>query len=193
MRAVTLPSRRKIIISDTVGFISDLPTQLVAAFRATLEEVLEANVLLHVRDISHPDTDAQKKDVGAVLGELGVAIEAQDAMIEVWNKIDLLPADLREQAETASNARHHVAVSALTGEGVDDLLKAIDAALADSSIQAELRLDSAEGADLAWAYANGDVLSRNDREDGLIALRVSLPVQSLGKFERRYGPRMVRA
>ena len=193
MRAVTLPSRRKIIISDTVGFISDLPTQLVAAFRATLEEVLEANVLLHVRDISHPDTDAQKKDVGAVLGELGVAIEAQESMIEVWNKIDLLPADLREQAETASNARHRVAVSALTGEGVDALLKAIDAALADSSIQADILLGAAEGADLAWAYANADVLSRQDAEDGGVHLRISVPEQAFSRFERRYGERIVKA
>jgi GTP-binding protein HflX len=149
-------------------------------------------VLLHVRDISHPDTDAQKKDVGAVLGELGVAIEAQDAMIEVWNKIDLLPGEMREQAETASNARHRVAVSALTGEGVDDLLKAIDAALADSSIQADILLGAAEGADLAWAYANSDVLSRQDEDDGGVRLRISVPEQAFSRFERRYGERIVK-
>jgi GTP-binding protein HflX len=193
MRAVTLPSRRKIIISDTVGFISDLPTQLVAAFRATLEEVLEANVLLHVRDISHPDSDAQKKDVASVLGELGVAGEAQDAMFEVWNKIDLLAPDARLQAETASSAHRRVAVSALTGEGIDELLTAIDAALADSSIQADIQLEPTEGADLAWAYANADVLSRQDAEDGAVRLRISVPLQAFGRFERRYGERIVKS
>ena len=192
MRAVTLPSKRKVIISDTVGFISDLPTQLVAAFRATLEEVLEADVLLHVRDISHPDSDAQQQDVGAVLSELGVAIEAQDAMIEVWNKIDLIPAEERPLVVNGSSAGQRIAVSAVTGEGVGELLNAIDAGMSENSVQAELSLGAADGADLAWAYANADVLSRVDAEDGAVRLRISVPSQAFGRLERRYGERIVK-
>ena len=136
MRGVTLPSRRKIILSDTVGFISDLPTQLVAAFRATLEEVLEADVLLHVRDISHPDTEAQKNDVNAVLTELGVAPEAQENMIEVWNKIDLLPEDERGVLASRSHTTRESAVSAVTGEGIESLLERIDRALSRNLVDA---------------------------------------------------------
>ncbi|MEQ1753217.1 MAG: GTPase HflX [Micropepsaceae bacterium] len=193
MRAVTLPSKRKVIMSDTVGFISDLPTQLVAAFRATLEEVLEADVLLHVRDISHPDSEAQKKDVLAVLGELGVAIEAQDSMIEVWNKIDRMAVDERPVMTVGTGPRmRRAAVSALTGEGLDGLMSMIDQALAEGGIEAEVTLDPQEGADLAWAYANGDVLSRNEGSDGCIKLRVGIATTSLPKFQRRYGDRLLK-
>ena len=136
MRGVTLPSKRKVILSDTVGFISDLPTQLVAAFRATLEEVLEADVLLHVRDISHPDSDAQKEDVLSVLSELGVAPEAQDMMIEVWNKIDLLAEDQRGVVAQRGPESAEVPVSAITGEGIDQLLARIDEALSRNFVDA---------------------------------------------------------
>jgi GTP-binding protein HflX len=168
MRGVTLPSRRKIILSDTVGFISDLPTQLVAAFRATLEEVIEADVLLHVRDISHPDTEAQKKDVNAVLTELGVALEAQENMIEVWNKVDLLAEEDRTMLAGRSTAAKQSAVSAITGEGIDALLDRIDRTLSRNFVDAMLSLDATDGAGLAWAYANGDVLKRQDAEDGSV-------------------------
>ena len=193
MRAVTLPSRRRVIISDTVGFISDLPTQLVAAFRATLEEVLEADVLLHVRDISHPDSDAQRKDVGAVLSELGVAAEAQDAMIEVWNKIDRIAPEQRPATASGSRQGVRVAVSALTGEGIDTLLAAIDAAMSGNSIEAELSLGAAEGADLAWAYSHGDVLQRRSTEEGDIVLRVGIASSAFPLFQRRFGERLVKA
>ena len=192
MRGVTLPSRRKIILSDTVGFISDLPTQLVAAFRATLEEVLEADVLLHVRDISHPDTEAQKADVAAVLSELGVAAEAQENMIEVWNKVDLLPADQRLIVDARENGDSVSPVSAVTGEGIDALLARIDASLSRNFVDLMLDLDPADGADLAWAYAHGDVVSRVDREDGRISLHMTLPTGAVGQFERRFGRRMRR-
>jgi GTP-binding protein HflX len=192
MRGVTLPSRRKIILSDTVGFISDLPTQLVAAFRATLEEVLEADVLLHVRDISHPDTEAQKADVAAVLSELGVAAEAQENMIEVWNKIDLLPADQRLIVDARENGDSVSPVSAVTGEGIDALLARIDASLSRNFVDLMLDLDPADGADLAWAYAHGDVVSRADSEDGRISLHMTLPTGAVGQFERRFGSRMRR-
>lgn len=192
MRGVTLPSKRKVILSDTVGFISDLPTQLVAAFRATLEEVLEADVLLHVRDISHPDSDAQKEDVLSVLSELGVAPEAQDMMIEVWNKIDLLADDQRGVVAQRGPESAEVPVSAITGEGIDQLLARIDEALSRNFVDAWLELEGADGAGLAWAYAHGDVVSRSDRDDGHITLQMTLPAAAIGSFERRFGARMRR-
>jgi GTPase len=192
MRGVTLPSRRKIILSDTVGFISDLPTQLVAAFRATLEEVIEADVLLHVRDISHPDTEAQKKDVNAVLTELGVALEAQENMIEVWNKVDLLAEEDRTMLAGRSTAAKQSAVSAITGEGIDALLDRIDRALSRNFVDATLSLDATDGAGLAWAYANGDVIRRQDAEDGSVSLELSLPMRAMPGFERRFGERLAR-
>lgn len=192
MRGVTLPSRRKIILSDTVGFISDLPTQLVAAFRATLEEVIEADVLLHVRDISHPDTEAQKQDVNAVLTELGVALEAQENMIEVWNKVDLLPEEERSLLAGRSPTTRQSAVSAITGEGIDALLERIDRALSRNFVDATLSLDATDGAGLAWAYANGDVVKRLDAEDGSVRLDLSLPMRAMPGFERRYGERLER-
>jgi GTP-binding protein HflX len=192
MRGVTLPSRRKIILSDTVGFISDLPTQLVAAFRATLEEVIEADVLLHVRDISHPDTEAQKKDVNAVLTELGVALEAQENMIEVWNKVDLLSEEDRTMLAGRSTAAKQSAVSAITGEGIDALLDRIDRTLSRNFVDAMLSLDATDGAGLAWAYANGDVIRRQDAEDGSVSLELSLPMRAMPGFERRFGDRLAR-
>ena len=192
MRGLVLPSKRRIILSDTVGFISDLPTQLVAAFRATLEEVLEADLLLHVRDISHPDAQAQKDDVLEVLSELGVGEIAQNAMIEVWNKIDLIPEAERPTAVNGKREPRSVAVSALTGEGFDKLLAMIDATLAANAIEAELRLEPEAGADIAWAYENGDVLKRTSDAKGRIKLRVAIAGAALPKFERRFGARLVR-
>lgn len=193
MRAVTLPSRRKIIFSDTVGFISDLPTQLVAAFRATLEEVLEADVLLHVRDVSHPDSDAQKSDVLAVLSELGVAEEAQQGMIEVWNKIDLLAPEARAIVAARAGSGREVPVSAVTGEGLEVLLKRIDQALSQHYASFEIDIDAADGAGLAWAYAHGEVASRVDRADGGgVRLQVMAPAAAVAGFERRYGARLRR-
>jgi GTP-binding protein HflX len=192
MRGLVLPSKRRIILSDTVGFISDLPTQLVAAFRATLEEVLEADLLLHVRDISHPDAQAQKDDVLDVLSELGVGDAAQNAMIEVWNKIDLIPEAERPTAANGKREPRSVAVSALTGEGFDKLLAMIDATLAANAIEAELRLEPDAGADIAWAYENGDVLKRTSDAKGRIKLRVAIAGAALPKFERRFGVRLVR-
>jgi GTPase len=192
MRGLVLPSKRRIILSDTVGFISDLPTQLVAAFRATLEEVLEADLLLHVRDISHPDAQPQKDDVLDVLSELGVGSAAQNAMIEVWNKIDLIPPAERPTAVNSKREPRSVSLSALTGEGFDKLLAMIDATLAASAIEAELRLEPDAGADLAWAYENGDVLKRTSDAKGRVKLRVAIVAGALPKFERRFGARLVR-
>ncbi len=192
MRGLVLPSKRRVILSDTVGFISELPTQLVAAFRATLEEVLEADLLIHVRDVSHPDWMAQRDDVHGVLTELGVSDRAQTAMIEVWNKIDRVPKAERPVAVKAKHEPKSVSVSALTGEGLDRLLAMIDEELAAGAIEAELKLDPEAGADLAWAYENGDVLKRTNDAKGRVKLRVAIVASALPKFERRFGPRLTR-
>jgi GTP-binding protein HflX len=192
MRGLVLPSKRRIIVSDTVGFISELPTQLVAAFRATLEEVLEADLLLHVRDVSHPDWQAQKDDVLNVLTELGVSEAAQGQMIEVWNKIDRVPVAERPVRGNGKREPRSVPVSALTGEGLDRLLAMIDEALASSAVEVELRLAPDAGADLAWAYENADVLKRTSDAKGRVKLRVAIAAAALPRFERRFGPRLVR-
>jgi len=192
MRGLVLPSKRRIILSDTVGFISDLPTQLVAAFRATLEEVLEADVLLHVRDVSHPDWMAQRDDVLSVLTELGVGDQAQSEMIEVWNKIDLVPKDGRPVAVNGKREPKSVSVSAVTGENLNRLLAMIDDALSLTAVEAELRLEPHDGADIAWTYENADVLKRTSDAKGRVKLRVAIAAAAMPKFERRFGPRLVK-
>jgi GTP-binding protein HflX len=187
MRGVKLPSGQEVILSDTVGFISDLPTHLVAAFRATLEEVLEADLVLHVRDISHPDSEAQKQDVEAVLRDLGLERTVERGLAEVWNKLDLLD-DKRRQFICAQLARAERAVgcSALTGEGIGELRRFIDRELARARELVELDIDLANGAALSWLYDHGQVLER--RDEGRIAhLKVSLDPADRVRFERRYG------
>lgn len=191
MRAVSLPSGRKIILSDTVGFISDLPTHLVAAFRATLEEVLEAEVILHVRDASHEETAIQKADVEAVLASLGLAgekaTEPQRPIVEVLNKIDLLPDESHDAVMNAA-ARNplSVAVSALTGEGVDELLSLIDRLVVDRGILLHATLRPDEGDVIAWLYENGQVRKRETGDDGSTTLDVNLPAAAAGRFEKRF-------
>jgi GTP-binding protein HflX len=185
MRAVALPSGRNIILSDTVGFISDLPTDLVAAFRATLEEVQGADVILHVRDIAHPDTAAQQKDVEGVLRDLGLA-EQVDAgqIVEVLNKIDLLePEALRVLVEQVHRAANQVPISAATGEGVETLLAEIDRRLASAWQVMEYRLTHAQGSAIAWLYDHGEVLERRDDED-CAYLRVRLDPADVSRFDR---------
>jgi GTP-binding protein HflX len=191
MRAVTLPGGRKIILSDTVGFISDLPTHLVAAFRATLEEVLEAEVVLHVRDAAHEETDIQKADVEAVLTSLGLVGEkvegAPRPLIEVLNKIDCLD-EVRHEAivNTAAREENTVAVSALTGESVETLLSLIDQLVVDKGFPISVRLDAEEGEALAWLHENGQVRGRHTDEDGITQLEVVLPEAALGRMEKRF-------
>lgn len=195
VRAVTLPHGRKVTISDTVGFISNLPTDLVAAFRATLEEVIEADLILHVRDISHEDTAAQAQDVSRVLDELGLGDDPAN-MIEVWNKLDLVPqaerAALKERLARASRAdglRTAVAVSAVTGEGVDVLLEAIEAWFAAESITRDIGIDAADGRALHWVYENCEVLERGETtREGMIPLRLRIPKARLNSFHKRFGP-----
>ena len=177
MREVRLPSGRRIILSDTVGFISDLPTQLVAAFRATLEEVIEADFVLHVRDIAHAETEAQAKDVEGVLSDLGVDTVAADGhILEVWNKVDLLAPDVRAEAEGAARFRkpEPVLMSAVTGEGVAALLDRIDRRLGAADEVVALTLPAHEGRLLAWLHQNADVIDQSSDDAGGIAVRVRI-------------------
>jgi GTPase len=172
MRALDLPHGAKVILSDTVGFISDLPTTLVAAFRATLEEVIAADVILHVRDVSHEDSEAQSQDVEDVLQQLG--IEPGRQLIEVWNKIDRLDAAGRERLINLAErtGRPAVPVSALTGEGIDRLLREIEARIATSRIVLDLVLDGTDGAGISWLHRNTEVLAKAVLDDGSVAMNV---------------------
>ncbi len=165
MRGVTLPSGTKIILSDTVGFISDLPTQLVAAFRATLEEVLEADLILHVRDVAHPETEEQAEDVGGILEDLG--LDEDVPLFEVWNKIDMLRPDTREAllVQDARTPGIH-AISALTGEGLPALLNAIGEVLEEERTEETLTLPFAEGRRRAALHAAGVVVAEHEGASG---------------------------
>jgi GTP-binding protein HflX len=187
MREVKLGCRTAhLILSDTVGFISDLPTQLVAAFRATLEEVIEADLVLHVRDIAHPDSAAQRADVLGVMAEMAdgpdAALEAdwEERVVEVLNKADLL-GGVDSVARRAPGA---VPVSALTGEGLDELRRAIDVRLSAGLETMEVTVPTTDGAGLAWLYAHGEVLARQDGEDA-IRLTVRISAADRARFEGR--------
>ena len=186
LRMLNLPDGRPAILSDTVGFISDLPHELVESFRATLEEVKEADVILHVRDIASEETAAEAEDVRAVLDRLGIDIEERN-LIEVWNKADLLEPEIRE--ELAGDARRHhpqaVLVSAASGAGLDDLLAAI-ARLVDDAPPVSVHLTAAEGAAVAWLYRHGRVMDRIDDDEGGSRLAVRLSAQALGQFEHLF-------
>ena len=187
MRRVALPSGRTIILSDTVGFVSDLPTDLVAAFRATLEEVLAADFIIHVRDISHPDTEAQKDDVLAVLHDLGVNGARPAEIVEVANKIDRLSAPAREVVRNrAARQANAVALSAVTGEGCGELLSLLDTKLAVSRRIVELAVDLADGAAIAWLYRHGEVVSRRD-DERTAHFEVGLADADLARFRARAG------
>jgi GTP-binding protein HflX len=164
LRAIQLPHGGKAMLSDTVGFISSLPTQLVAAFRATLEEVLEADLILHVRDISHEDAEAQERDVDQVLRQLGIDPATGDRILEVWNKIDRFDVEARENLKNIAarrpSERPCLLVSAETGEGIDDLLRAIEERLARTRTTLNLSIDAADGAGISWLHRNAEVLDK---------------------------------
>jgi len=190
LRTVKLPDGRPAILSDTVGFISDLPHELVEAFRATLEEVQEADVVLHVRDVANPDTDAQARDVQKVLAELKVLgddgeAEGGKTLIEVWNKIDLVDGEAREILEGQARRLGASAVSAVTGEGCAELLKRVGG-LIDDTPPVAVRLAAKDGEALAWIYRNGRVESREDENEGGVRLIARLDAQALGRFERQF-------
>jgi GTPase len=185
MRLLQLPSGRKVILSDTVGFISDLPTDLVAAFRATLEEVLAADTIVHVRDIAHPETEAQRADVHLVLAELGLGEQVESGPVEVLNKIDLLPPERREVVRNqAARNPALVPVSAVKGDGIDDLLRVLDERLAAAREVLDVTLASSDGAAIAWLYEHGEVLERDDA-DGATHIKVSLDPADRARFAHR--------
>jgi GTPase len=190
MRSLSRPSGREIILSDTVGFISDLPTQLVAAFRATLEEVREADAIIHVRDIAHPETEAQREDVHKVLRELGLADAVEDGLIELLNKIDLLDAESRAALRELVKRSNRILVpaSAVSGEGCDALLEALDERLAVGRDVVDLAIELADGATLAWLYRRGEVLSRRD-DDQHAHVRVRMDPADLARLEHQRGLR----
>jgi GTP-binding protein HflX len=185
MREIPLPGFDKAILSDTVGFISELPTQLVAAFRATLEEVVSADLIVHVRDISHPDSEAQRDDVEGVLEEIGLAAEGRAPLVEAWNKIDRLAAPERERARAEAARREDVVLlSALTGEGADELLDCAARHLRKGSTVRRVRLPAADGELAAWLHAHGEVIGR--RQDGLeTELEVRLSESDWARFDAR--------
>ncbi len=193
MRQLKLPSGRTIILSDTVGFVSDLPHELVAAFRATLEEVLEADVIVHVRDVAHDETEAQKKDVEEVLVQLGIDPEKPETakpMVEALNKIDLLGEEERLRISgTASRGDDAVALSAITGDGVARFLFVIDRHLAKARDTLELAVPLEDGATLAWIYRRGEVLARRDTETEAIVTAL-LDVADVARLEQKGGVRI---
>ena len=183
-----LPHGTTVILSDTVGFISDLPTHLVAAFRATLEEVVEADLVLHLRDISDPDTAAQAEDVERILGDLGV--DASDAahVVEVWNKVDLLDEANRTRliAEGADSAKGPpIAISAITGEGIPALVEIIETRLAGGLEQASFDVPPQQLSLVDWLYRNGDVVRRVDNEDGSVTISMLVNAAARAEIERR--------
>jgi GTP-binding protein HflX len=175
-RAIDLPHGQKVILSDTVGFISDLPTMLVAAFRATLEDVIAADVLLHVRDVSHGETAAQATDVEGVLRDLGIDPSETSRIMEVWNKADLLDEDERQRLSTStsrpSDGPRPILISALTGEGVPDLLAGIEERLSAGRPSYEVTVAPEDGQGLAWLHENAEILERQARDDGHTVVQV---------------------
>jgi GTP-binding protein HflX len=190
LRAVKLPGGMTVILSDTVGFISDLPTTLVAAFRATLEEVIEADVIIHVRDISHEDAEAQSRDVEHVLEALGVDPNDEGRLIEIWNKIDRLdgPARARLQnlAERRPAGRRPVLMSAATGEGANALIAAIEARLAASRVVLDLLLDPADGAGVSWLHRHTEVMEKSLDDDGKLAVTVRVDPDKAGAVRAKF-------
>jgi GTPase len=191
MRNISLPSGRKIILSDTVGFISELPTTLIASFRATLEEVLAADVILHVRDVSHEETEAQSHDVSLVLEELGIDEQRRSQIIEVWNKSDLLaPQELVNHQAQALRRPDVALVSSLTGDGIDQLLDKIEQRLGQSSTMYDIIIDPSDGKGMAWLHQRGEVLDRKVYEDGRTKLSVRLDADTAGQAQAKFGKSM---
>ncbi|MEO5809908.1 MAG: GTPase HflX [Sphingomicrobium sp.] len=183
MRDVRLPGFDKAILSDTVGFVSDLPTQLIAAFRATLEEVASADLILHVRDLAHPDSDAQAADVAAVLASLGLDEPDSPPRMEVWNKLDLMDADRRAAVLGEAARRDNVAcVSALTGWGTEELREAVASRLHVGDEQRRLKVDAADGTRLAWLHARGTVLDQR-MEGATVHLAVRLTPANWARYD----------
>jgi GTPase len=189
-RVIRLPHGAPVILSDTVGFISDLPTQLVAAFRATLEDVIGADVILHVRDLAHDDTQAQAADVDAILRDLGIDPTDHTRLIEVWNKVDLVSPEERERlmalAALRPSSERPAIVSALTGEGLDGLKAAVEARLAREKPVLQVTIDSADGSGLNWLYEEAEVLERRTDAKGRSLLVVRILAEKESRLLRRF-------
>ncbi|GMG83557.1 GTPase HflX [Paralimibaculum aggregatum] len=187
MRQIRLPSGRRAILSDTVGFVSDLPIQLIAAFRATLEEVLEADLVVHVRDMTHAETESHKADVLEVLQALGVEADRLEGMIEAQNKLDLLEPEARAAVQAAAERDPNVlAISAVTGDGLEPLLAEIEDRLYPRRFLFDIDLGHEEGAAVSWLYGHGDVRAREDDGDG-VHLQVELTEREFYQFTKGFG------
>ena len=183
MRDIKLPGFDKAILSDTVGFVSDLPTELIAAFRATLEEVREADLLVHVRDMAHPDREAQREDVEDVLASLGLAEEGAPPRIEAWNKVDLLSSEERERLHEEARRREDVVpISAVTGENLDELRPRMAECLRSGEQIHQIRLPASAGSRIAWLHSRGEVLEQTF-EDDEIELSVRLSPDNWARFQ----------
>ncbi|MCX7306004.1 MAG: GTPase HflX [Hyphomicrobiales bacterium] len=188
LRRVRLPHGTPVILSDTVGFISDLPTHLVAAFRATLEEVIEADLIVHLRDIADPDTAAQAEDVERILGDLGVDASDRKRIIEVWNKIDLLDEGNRERLladSAAQQADPPIAISAVTGEGIDALAAAVEQRVSGELEEIAVTLRPDQMSLMDWLYRNGEIVSRKDNEDGSVLITLRATESARAEIEGR--------
>ena len=190
MREISLPGVEKAILSDTVGFVSDLPTQLVAAFRATLEEVISADILVHVRDISHPESDAQRDDVLEILRDLGIGggVETghEPEIIELWNKVDLLDHERREELSNLCQRNSDILmISAETGEGVDDFKQLLSDRIAKGNQVRTIRVKANDGAAMAWLHARGKISSQKE-EGEILLVEASLSRQLWGQFEKQF-------
>ncbi len=191
LRSVALEHGGEIILSDTVGFISDLPTMLVSAFRATLEEVIEADLILHVRDIAHEDAEAQLADVEAILGDLGIDPASDPRLVEVWNKADLLNEDNLAAAENRARRQggeeaQPVIVSALTGQGLDQLREKIESRLAAGRLLFDIALQPENGEGLHWLHENTEVMQKSADSDGLVHMRVRVSAERAEPVRRRF-------
>lgn len=183
MRDIRLPGFDKVILSDTVGFVSELPTELIAAFRATLEEVASADLLVHVRNMAHPDSEAQRDDVDDVLASLGLAEEGAPRRIEAWNKVDLLSNEERQRLmESAERRDDVVPISAVTGEGLDELRELIAEKLRSGEQVHRIRLQATEGLKIAWLHSRGEVLDQTLDHDEL-ELEVRLSPDNWARFQ----------
>ncbi len=186
MRRIALPSGQEVILSDTVGFISDLPTHLIAAFRATLEQTVEADVILHVQDVARPDHDAQREDVIQILSDLGIEYEEDPRIIEVYNKMDLIDDDMRSDLQRKSNFDEQIClISAQEKINTDALLDKVSSLLERDREEVSLILEPQEGKAISWLYDHANIVDRDDRDDG-VHLNIKISAEDLSKFQQRF-------
>ena len=187
LRKIALPGKQAAILSDTVGFISDLPTNLVASFRATLEQITYADVIVHVIDVSQPDYRAQKADVVGILGDLGIEYDSDPRIIEALNKVDRADENVRTDINRQQNfAGNKVMISALNGEGLNRLLEKIAGVLSGARIEATFKIPQSDGAAISWLYGHGEVVSRRDKDEASL-LKIMIEESEINKFHSRFG------